>query len=261
MKLMQKAMILVSMATLISGPALAAEEITDVNVVTHTPAALMYGTRVTITCNYETQSIDGVRIFFRPYTNGSPTPGYGAHGSPLYAYGHGSAEGWFTINSGEVTVDQIRVTMLFDDQSFLLKEVFVPVTFHYNPSVEITKIDFNPLSPANLITGEDITAKFDYDTTSGPAGGTRIFFRPFTGNQLSLNYGAHGSPSYEAGTGSGSGSFTIYENLETVDRVRVSVWNNDQTAKVTEFFIPVNYTFSGTVAVQPTTWGKLKAAY
>ncbi|MEN8163289.1 MAG: hypothetical protein ABFS37_04105, partial [Acidobacteriota bacterium] len=95
------------------------------------PASLLYGDRVNIAFEYYTSEPDGVRIFVRPFTNGSLTPNYGAHGSPLYPTGNGKGSGWFTINSGPVTVDQLRFQMFNNDQSKLLLEFRINVSYYF----------------------------------------------------------------------------------------------------------------------------------
>jgi len=89
---------------------------------------------VNITFNYTTNETEGVRIWARPFTGGNRTPNYGAHGSPVYPYGSGSGDGYFTISSGEttVTVDQVGFQMWTPGQGELLLELFIPVTYQFN---------------------------------------------------------------------------------------------------------------------------------
>ena len=77
-----------------------------------TPNILRTNENVSLTFQYITNDAGGVRIFARPFTDGSPTPGYAAHGSGIYPMGSGQGDGWFTISSGTVVVDQIRIQML-----------------------------------------------------------------------------------------------------------------------------------------------------
>jgi len=60
---------------------------------------------------------------------------------------------------------------------------------------------------------------------------------------LASNYAAHGSGIYPAGTGSGSGFFTITSGKVRITRIRFEIWNADQTIRLFRGFIPVNYQF------------------
>ncbi len=100
-----------------------------------TPADLAFNERVEISFNYTTDQAGGVRIFARPFTNGSLTPNYAASGSTLYPVGNGSeTSAYFTIKSGEVTVDQIRFRMTNADQSQVLLEFFRAVQYQFGVS-------------------------------------------------------------------------------------------------------------------------------
>ena len=93
-------------------------------------ASFANGEQVELSFEYSTDQAGGVRIFARPFTNGSLTNGYSASGSPLYT-GSGTGTGNFTIGSGEVTVDEIRFQILNADQSELLQEFWIPVQYHF----------------------------------------------------------------------------------------------------------------------------------
>ncbi|RQW04303.1 T9SS C-terminal target domain-containing protein, partial [candidate division KSB1 bacterium] len=205
------------------------------------PTSMPLGQNVNITFDYQTNEPTGVRIFARPFTAGSPTPDYGAHGSPLHPTGSGSGSGYFTINSGNVIVEHIRFQMLNGDQSQQLLEFFVPVHFHFAAN-SVARVKFDPIEPATLLFNQDVNLTFDYVTDQ--AGGVRIFARPFSGGNLTPNYAAHGSPLYPAGVGNGAGSFTITSNDAVVDHVRIQMLNADQSQLLFEEFMPVHYHFS-----------------
>lgn len=95
------------------------------------PNTLAFGERVEIAFDYLNDSSGTVLIFARPFTNEELTPYYSAHGSKYYPVGSGSASAFFTINSGEVTVDQIRFQMLNQNQSQVILEEFQPVQYHF----------------------------------------------------------------------------------------------------------------------------------
>ncbi|MCB9105368.1 MAG: RNA polymerase sigma factor [Anaerolineales bacterium] len=100
------------------------------------PAVLNFNDQVTINFDYETTEAGGVRIFIRPFAGGSLAANYGASGSPVHPVGNGSYSSNFTIVSGAVTIDQLRIQMFNADQSELLFEDFVPVSYQFkNPIV------------------------------------------------------------------------------------------------------------------------------
>ncbi|NOQ95458.1 MAG: hypothetical protein GQ555_02445 [Desulfobacterales bacterium] len=206
------------------------------------PSALSFNQHVDITFSYSTEETGGVRIFARPFTNGSLTPNYAAHGSIIHPVGSGCGTGFFTITAGGTTVDQIRFEVLNADQSQLLFEFFVPVHFLYQESsTSLTSIRLNTASPASLTFNQDVEVAFDYETDV--AGGVRIFARPFTNGSLTPNYAAHGSIIHPVGSGSGTGCFTITTGDTTVDQIRFEVLNADQSQLLFEFFVPVEYRF------------------
>lgn len=205
------------------------------------PVALQLGEQLNVTFDYFTTNAGGVRIFVRPITNGAPSPGYGAHGSPLYPGGSGSGTGWFTINSGYVNVDHVQFQMYNADQSQLILECFVPVEYTFSTH-SIYNIHISPAAPTSLPLGQNVTITFDYKTDQ--PGGVRIFARPFTGGATTPGYGAHGSPLYPTGTGSGTGFFTIDAGDFIVDHIRFQMLNADQSLKLLEFFVPVHYHYA-----------------
>ena len=206
------------------------------------PNILPINQNVTISFTYATTETAGVRIFARPFTAGSLSPGYAASGSSLYPVGSGTGSGSFTITSGDATVDQIRFQMLTADQSRVLFEGFIPVHYQFKAAANVVRqIALSPPNPNILANGDDITISFTYATTE--TGGVRIFARPFAGGALAPNYAASGSSLYPTGSGSGSGSFTIASGDVTVDRIRFQMLSADQSRVLFEGFIPVHYQF------------------
>ena len=77
------------------------------------PAVLETGKRFYVKIAYRLDSTDTVRIWARPYTRGARTPGYKAHGSPLYkkeGLHIGMAVGYFFFDK-LASVDEVRVHM------------------------------------------------------------------------------------------------------------------------------------------------------
>ncbi|MCB0191571.1 MAG: RNA polymerase sigma factor [Anaerolineae bacterium] len=110
------------------------------------PAVLNFNDQVTINFDYETTEADGVRIFIRPFAGGSLAANYGASGSQVYAVGDGSGSGNFTIVSGAVTVDQLRIQMFNADQTELLFEDFVPVSYQFKNPIVLPPVIKVPLN-------------------------------------------------------------------------------------------------------------------
>jgi hypothetical protein len=105
----------------------------------------------------------------------------------------------------------------------------------------VTGIDLSPLTPNILKFGQNVTVSFTYDTDD--AGGVRIFVRPMTGDLLTPNYAACGSPLYPVGSGVGSCTFTITDVNAIVDTIRIQMWNANQTTKLFQAKLPVHYRF------------------
>jgi hypothetical protein len=207
-----------------------------------TPNSLANGQDVTVNFNYQTGLAGGVRIFARPLTAGAPTPNYGASGSPLYPTGSGSGSGTFTILSGSAVVDQIRFQMYDANQTVLLYEVVIPVSYAFGPAANsVTGIGLSPMNPNILDHGQNVNLTFNYQTDE--PGGVLIFARPFSHGALTPNYAASGSPLYATGSGTGTGFFTITSGPLIVDGIRFQILNASQTAVLFETVIPVHYQF------------------
>ncbi len=220
----------------------AATDICDISVGPDSKAAsFAIGEQVTVTMSYTTDEAAGVRIFARPYTNGSLTPGYGANPSGLYT-GSGTATGWFTINSGAPVVDEIRIEVYASDNTTLLRRFWIPVRFRFGNAGANTFTYSHSIELSSFLLGENFTSNFKYNVSY--PGGVRIFIRPFTNGALTPGYGASGSGIY-SGTGSANSSFSINSGKNVhVDALRVKIVSADQSVDIDEFFIPVNLYFS-----------------
>ncbi|WP_367391524.1 T9SS type A sorting domain-containing protein [Lewinella sp. LCG006] len=204
-------------------------------------AAYALGEQVQFTFEYTIDEPGGARIFARPFTNGNLTPGYGASGSPIYA-GNGTGSAFFTINSGQVEVDEIRFIITTADQSTTLREFYIPVTYHFGEN-GVNNFSFSQSQEiGSLLLGEQVNITFDYNISH--PGGTRIFVRPFTDGNLTPGYGASGSPIF-SGTGTQTVNFTINSGKNVrVDALRVTILNESQSQTLSTFFIPVNWYWS-----------------
>lgn len=107
--------------------------VTITNLNPATPAHLALHQDVTVSINYNALETGGVRIYIRPFTNGSLTPSYAASQSPLYPTGAGSVTATFSIDAGtNVPVDQLRIQMYRDVPYELIFEKFVDVDYTVN---------------------------------------------------------------------------------------------------------------------------------
>lgn len=96
-----------------------------------TPNILKFGQNVTVSFKYDTNQAGGVRIFARPFTGTSLTPNYAACGSPIYPFGTGTGTCTFTITSGNATVNKIRFQVWDANQTQLLFQTYVPVSYQF----------------------------------------------------------------------------------------------------------------------------------
>jgi hypothetical protein len=105
----------------------------------------------------------------------------------------------------------------------------------------VTQVGLASLTPNILKFGQDVTVTFSYDTTE--VGGVRIWARLFTGQNLTPNYAACGLPVYPVGSGTGSCSFTLTGGNVTVNKIRLQMWTENQSALLFQTFLPVRYKF------------------
>ncbi len=216
----------------------AANKISGIVAVPASPAGLPNGDHVTISFNYSTDEFGGARIFVLPYTDGSWSPNGGFSASGLH-YGFGSSSKWFTILSGDTLVDQFKIYMTNANQSVVLWETFINVEYHFGNS--ITNINMFPASPAQLITGQDISITFNCVTEE--SAGAVVFARPYTNGLLTPGYGASGGFSF---TGIDSGSQWFYFNTDNlrIDQIHFEMYNDDQSVLLLDFFVDVDYHIS-----------------
>lgn len=218
--------------------------VTNISLGPDTPDVLALNQNVNFRFNYRTRQQGGVRIWGRPFSNGALTPNYAAHGSPLHPTGGGSGDGFFTITSGQVVVDQIRIQMWDDGQTTLLFEAFLPVYYRFRSSSHlVTDIEFAPDTPNIFKYSDNVNLSFNYTTSNKE--GVRIWARPFSGANLSPGYAAHGSIVHPVGSGSATGSFRLTTGPMIVDKVRIQMWDPDQTTLLFEAFLPVHLLWAG----------------
>jgi hypothetical protein len=125
------------------------QSVSIIDISPESPSRLSFEQKVSITFDYAIDNANGARIFIRPITSGNPTPNYAASGSPIFK-GKGQATADFTIQSGEVTVDQIRVQVFSSNQNQLLAEFYFPVEFRFSASKFKTLLNPSKIDPSIL---------------------------------------------------------------------------------------------------------------
>ena len=202
-----------------------------------TPSHLPHGERVYVDIDYSHADAGGTRIFVIPLSGGSPAPAYAVSGSGLLPAGTGTTSRYFTITSGDVTVDAVRITMTNADQSVTYFSFEVRVGYIYGAS-GIYNIQFSHGDPSILANGENLTVTFDYGTTA--ASDVIIFARPWHNNSVVYGYGASGG---SVGTASGSGSqhFQFPTVDADVNQVHFTMYNSDQSVLLLAFDAAVDY--------------------
>jgi len=108
-------------------------DITNVVFTPPAPADLDFSEHVEYTFDYETDEATGVRIWSSPLAGGVPASSFMVSSSPLLPTGTGSGSGFFTIQTGAVTVDQVRMYMWDADVNQFLHEVFIDVEYNFGP--------------------------------------------------------------------------------------------------------------------------------
>ncbi|MHC4113136.1 MAG: right-handed parallel beta-helix repeat-containing protein, partial [Planctomycetota bacterium] len=217
-----------------------AHEISDIVVTPKPPAELLDGEPVTVRFSYVTEEERGVRIYAVPYTQGKVTPGADVFQSQLYQVGEGEGSAGFTIDGQDIMVDEVQMVMTTSDQSQTLLELYFGVEFLFYAH-SITNIVLSPPSPATLMPDANVNVTFDYATTE--ANGVNIWARPMSNGFPTPGYGAHPSPDYPSGYGSGTGWFHIPYGNVAVDQIRFQMYNLSETVLLREVFVPVLYRY------------------
>jgi hypothetical protein len=217
--------------------------VTQITLTTPTPNLLQIGQHVDLSFKYNTNEPGGVLIWARPFTHGALTPSYEAHGSNVHSVGTGTGTGWFTIASGNVTVDQIRIQMWNTAQTTLLYEGFIPVNYRFT-SVTGNVVNKLVMTRTPNVLKQKQRAKVGFTFSTTKAAGVRITAQPLTNGKPTRHYAANASPLYAAGTHNGAAWFTVTSGVTTVTQVRVTMWNKAKTKVLFRATVPVSYRFA-----------------
>ncbi|MFO7610310.1 MAG: T9SS type A sorting domain-containing protein [Candidatus Krumholzibacteriia bacterium] len=204
-------------------------------------SVLANGDDLLIDFDWVSTTAPAVRIFARPWLNGSPTSGYTASGSGILAPS-GSGSQSFTFGSQDATVNQVHFTMYNADYSAVLLEFDVAVNYWWR-DVGMTNITFSKPSPASAQTGEHVTVNFDYQNNSG--GDVHFWVLP----QKVWEFPAYGgySPSALVPPGPGSTSrFITAIAPGDFDGVQLLCMSADQSVTYVSVPLPADYHFGDT---------------
>jgi hypothetical protein len=140
---------------LVIGATAAQNTVTVTSLTPASPATLSNGQIVSIAFKYTTNTDSGVSIGIYPFTSGSPSPNTFVVPSQIY-WGEGTDTHQFTISSGNLVVDSLRVQMWNRFLGTLLYETYIPVKYTFSTIVRSQR--------AARLVG---TCQFCLSTTSG----------------------------------------------------------------------------------------------
>lgn len=95
------------------------------------PDTLNFGEFVIITTDYNITHDEGARMWVQPFTDGARSPGY-VYSSSIVFTSSGIREVGISVEEGDeevVEVDQLRIVMVNPDQSEILFEEFMDVSY------------------------------------------------------------------------------------------------------------------------------------
>jgi hypothetical protein len=196
------------------------------------PSFLPNGVHVDVSIDYKIDVAEGRRVYVVPYTDGAPSPGYGVSGSVVYPQGTGTASAYFTILSGDVVVDHVRVYSRDPDFTETPLELFVPVYYEFGAH-GIYNIQPNHSQYSRLPWDEDLIIDFDYGVD---APGCKIYARPWNGSHLEPGYSASGSADLPP-SGSYSQNFS-FDGDADISHIRFRIFALDNQTLLDEFFVP-----------------------
>ncbi|MEZ4387874.1 MAG: T9SS type A sorting domain-containing protein [Candidatus Krumholzibacteriia bacterium] len=224
--------ILVVLSALVLAPAARAEYLGNITFDKELSSFLPHGEHVTVSVDYKIDDPAGRRIYVVPYANGSPAPGYGVSGSAVYPAGIGTATPYFTILSGEVLVDEVRVYTRDPDFTTTPLEIFVPAAFQFGAR-GVFNIQPSTTPYGQLPHGTNLSVTFDY-AVDAPS--CRIYARPWSGSHQPGGYSASGSGVLPP-SGSSVQSFSFAADAE-ISHIRFLVYSGDGSTLLDEFLYP-----------------------
>jgi len=227
-----------------------ANYLADITVSQETPASVPLNWTIEVACDWLWTGggfDEEVRITAIPMTNGSISPGASYEDAGPFEAGSGKCWPTFTIQSGDVVVDEIVLTMETTPGKYdKLLEIHIPVWIHFGPHV-IRNIIIDPDWPERMQFGQRVNIDFIWETNH--VGGHRIVTRPLTNGSYTPGQGASGSGIYTGTSGYGAAWFTIISGEADIDGIVIEMYNDDWTELLMEFRIPADYHY-GSTAIQ-----------
>jgi len=210
-------------------------------------SVLANGTSLNIGFDYGSPGPDNVRIFARPYFDGSLVGGYVA--SAGYAGGPtGSGTQSFQFPTVDADINQIHFKITNLDQTETLLEFDHAVEFCWR-DVGITNIAYSIPSPSMVHHEDNVDITFDYDNTTGQ--GIRIWFMPYEDGAIAAGGVYAGSAIIPPGSGSLTRYIGSVGNTHA-NQAYLRVRREADTHLYVERFIPVEYTFAPHVVTNVT---------
>ncbi len=196
---------------------------------------LPFGESLVINFDYAADVPDGCKIFARPFTNGTLTPGYSASGSGSLAPS-GSYSQNFSF-SAEADVTDIRFQIFSLDNTTLLYEIFVPYDIHW-AEIGIYDLHFNWPDGSSLHNSQLVASSFIFDHED--ADGLTVEMVCMTGGSPSPNYAYQGSGFLAPGGVSVGRTSRVYQGETDVDGMRFWVMDSENNVLLM-YTVPVDY--------------------
>ena len=199
-------------------------------------STLADGENLNIDVDYGSDGPGDVRIFARPYMDGSLVLGYGATGGVL-GPPSGSAHQHFQFPVNDADMNQIHFKMTTPDQSQVLLEFNQPAHYFWR-DVGISNLTYSHPSPASVPNSEFVVVTFDYNNPTGS---------PFHVWTAPMNVGGpmngvfnEGSLPISSATGTASRYFGSTGDTD-ITHFSLLVQNQDQTVTYMNHQIPAEY--------------------
>jgi hypothetical protein len=196
-----------------------------------------HGQRIDMSIDYKITHPDGARIYVEAYSGGEPVPTQAVSPSPVFPAGALGTynDAFFTVESDDYVVDEVRVYMMDADLTEELLEILVATDFTFG-ATGVYDISFSEGPYSHLTPGQQLVIDFAYETTE--AAGVRVFARPWADGAPLSGYSA--SPSSllpPSGTGEQRFSFPT-PDVDMTD-VHFRVTNGDQSEELLVFDVPL----------------------
>jgi len=230
--------------------------ITNLCVGVPSPSQVYIDDLVTTSFDYDNQTGGDIKIWVRPFHDGSFALHNVYEGSSPISPGSGFTTRWMGA-TGPSYINQAQLLVTNSDYSTTYIEKYIPVEYDYSEHM-VYSITMNPAPPALLDFNEFANATFYYK--SKDPGPIYIYAEPYFLGSLIQDYGSTGSPAYSTPSGTGGIVFRIesYSYIQEADQIRFSIWDNTFTL-LDDYFVDASLLWGDTGWVSPVP-GALPAA-